>query len=146
MGRAILSITILLVFTFIVGSCITTTQSPQGDVDLQVLVEQLKVLNTKAIEVKREAALAIVQGCLFDIGFWEVMFKKTKMRPNPEIQHSLKELGQLAERYKQLPEGQHLSNIELGQVLAHWTYIQIGALEHGLREVVPEIVKLLALF
>ena len=142
-----LFITILLAVAFVVGGC-AITQSPQNATmtDLQELVNQLQNLSTGAIDLKRTAAIAILDGWMFDAGFWGIMLQKGKLRPDPDVVDSINELTRLAEKRAGLPNGTELTDLEMGQVLAHYTTIMTGAVKYGIQEAVPQVIKLLALF
>jgi len=141
-----LFIIVLLAIALVLGGCATTTQSPSGMTDLQELVSQLQSLSTGAIALKRTAAIAILDGWLFDAGFWGIMIQKGKLRPDPDIVDSINQLTELAKERAGLPNGEELTDLKMGQVLAHYVVIIRGAIKYGIQEVMPQAMQLLALF
>jgi len=141
-----LFITILLAAALMLGGCATTTKPPSGMTGLQKLVNQLQDLSAGSVELKRTAAIAILDGWLFDAGFWGVMLQKGELRPDPDVVDSIKQLTELAEERAGLPNGEKLTDLKNGQVLAHYVVILRGAVKYGILEVIPQVMRLLALF
>ena len=141
---------ILFAIIFAMGGCATTQSSPGTRnvtiTELQEFVDQLQRLSAEALELKRTGAIAVLDGWLFDAGFWGVMLQKGKLRPDPDVVDSIDQLTRLAEKRAELPNGQELTDLEMGQVLAHYTTIMIGAVKYGIQEAVPQAMQLLALF
>ena len=139
MKRLFIPTILLLAFTLVMGGC-ATTRSISLTTELQNLVNQLEDLSTGAIEAKRAVVIAILDGWLFDAGFWGIILEKGKLRPDPEVVDSLKQLTCLSTKRDEL------TDFEMGQVLAHYVIIVRATIKYGIQEIVPQAMQLLAMF
>ncbi len=136
----------IILLTIFLGACATMPNSTSS-LDLTTTIDQLKTLNAGAIETKRAAAIAVLEHWLFDAGYWQVILDNSTVRPGARVDLALEEITRLAIKREELQkEGKELTDYELGQSLAWYTFMVVGIAKHASQEILPQMAQLLALF